>query len=191
MGEHGGNLREAGRPGRRLAKSGWFDGESPFGGSATGPNPTDRGKKGRKRSLLTDGSGIPLGLAIEGANVQDKKLVERTFDDPTVPRPDPATVGAHLCVDKGYDRGSTEEQSIARGFTPHMRRIGEEKLERSTGTTMHPARRWVVERTGSWLNGFRKLLVSFEKKEETALALLHFACAYITLRRAFAPNGGS
>ena len=172
-----------------MAKPGWFDGEIPFGGSATGSNPTDRGKKGRKRSLLTDGAGIPTGLAIAGANVHDKNLVERTLDDPTVPQPDPATVGAHLCVDKGYDRGRTEEQIIARGYTPHVRRIGEEKIEPSTGTKSHPARRWVVERTGSWLNRFRKLLVSFEKREETALALLHFACAYITLRRALAPIG--
>ena len=190
MGDHRGGVRGSGRFGRHVAKPGWVDGEGPFGGSATGPNPTDRAQRGRKRSLRTDGGGIPLGLAIAGATVHDKKLVERTLDDPTVPRPDPPTAGAHLCVDKGYDRGATEEQIIARGYTPHIRRIGEETIEPSTGTKSHPARRWVVERTGSWLNRFRKLRVSFAKKEETALALLHFACAYITLRRALALIGG-
>ena len=45
-------------------------------------------------------------------------------------------------------------------------------------------RRWVVEVCHSWLNRFRKLLVRFEKKLETHLALLQFACAYIVLKRA-------
>jgi putative transposase len=42
--------------------------KAPFGGAATGPNPTDRGKLGTKRSLLTDGAGLPLALVIDGAN---------------------------------------------------------------------------------------------------------------------------
>lgn len=44
-----------------------------------GPNPTDRGKLGTKRSLLTDGCGLPLGLAVAGANVIDFKLLEQTL----------------------------------------------------------------------------------------------------------------
>ena len=45
------------------------------GSEKTGPNPTDRGKQGVKGSLLTEGKGIPLALAIDGANRHDMKLV--------------------------------------------------------------------------------------------------------------------
>jgi putative transposase len=46
------------------------------------------------------------------------------------------------------------------------------------------AQRWVVERTHSWLNRFRRILVRWEKKAENYIALLHFACALIALRAA-------
>ena len=49
---------------------------------------------------------------------------------------------------------------------------------------MRPERRWVVERTQSWLNRFRKLLIRFENKVHNYLALLPLACAYITARTA-------
>lgn len=69
-----------------------------------GPNPTDRGKLGTKRSLLTDGRGLPLGLAVAGANVIDFKLLEQTLDAAVVPRPNPTPAQPqHLCLDKGYD----------------------------------------------------------------------------------------
>lgn len=48
--------------------------KAPLGGKKTGPNPTDRGKSGTKRSLLTDGNGIPLGVAIDGANRNDNEV---------------------------------------------------------------------------------------------------------------------
>ena len=47
--------------------------KSPCGGEGAGPNPTDRGKLGWKRSILCDEHGTPLGVAIDGAN-----RVERT-----------------------------------------------------------------------------------------------------------------
>jgi len=69
-------------------------------GKKVGPNPTDRGKLGTKRSLLTDGRGLPLGLAVAGANVIDFKLLEQTLDATVVPRPEPtAAQPQHLCLD--------------------------------------------------------------------------------------------
>ncbi len=58
-------------------------------GGAAGPNPTDRGKRGTKRSLLTDGKGIPLAVAIDGANRHDSKLLVATLDGLVVARPVP------------------------------------------------------------------------------------------------------
>ena len=54
--------------------------KAPLGGAGTGANPTDRGKKGTKRSILTDGKGIPLSVTVDGANRHDKKLVKKTLD---------------------------------------------------------------------------------------------------------------
>lgn len=61
--------------------------KSPLGGEATGPNPVDRAKSGTKRSLLTDGRGVPLGLVVAGSNRHDMKLTESTLESTIVERP--------------------------------------------------------------------------------------------------------
>jgi len=84
--------------------------KAPLGGQATGPNPTDRGKKGTKRSLLTDGNGIPLAISVAGANANDcTMLIDRlkaVVVEPPAPSEDKLQ---HLCLDKGYDYGFVEE----------------------------------------------------------------------------------
>ena len=76
--------------------------KSPLDGGKTGPNPTDRGKRGVKRSLLTEAQGIPVGLAVDGANRHDMKLVRATVDSLPVPRPGPSPEHPQgLCLDKG------------------------------------------------------------------------------------------
>ena len=73
-------------------------------GKKTGRNPTDRGKRGVKRSLLTDGRGIPRGVVIKGANRNDHKLMRQTLEAIPVPRPKPARdCPQHLCLDQGFD----------------------------------------------------------------------------------------
>lgn len=62
-----------------MAIDGRSNEKAPLGGEATGPNPTDRGKSGTKRSLLTEGNGIPIGLSVDGANRHDKKMVKDTL----------------------------------------------------------------------------------------------------------------
>ena len=52
----------------------------PWGGEATGPNPTERGKCGTKRHVLTEGSGLPVSVAVTGANRHDKIQVEAVLD---------------------------------------------------------------------------------------------------------------
>ncbi|WP_407655818.1 transposase [Azohydromonas lata] len=44
------------------------------------------------------------------------------------------------------------------------------------------ARRWVVERAHSWLNRFRRILVRWEKRADTYIAMLHLACGLIVWR---------
>jgi putative transposase len=155
-----------------------------LGGEKVGKNPTDRGKLGTKRSLLTDGHGLPLGVAIDGANRHDMKLVDATLEAIMIRRPEPTALQPqHLCLDKGYDYEAVRETLEAWGYTAHIRRRGEE-VQAKRDLPGYRARRWVVERTHSWMNRFRRLLIRWEKKVENYLALLHFACAWISFRAA-------
>jgi putative transposase len=149
-----------------------------------GKNPTDRGKSGTKRSVLTDGGGVPIGLAVEGANRNDFKMVEATLTSIPIERPTPTPAQPQgMCLDKGYDYDEVRELLAAFGFTAHIRGRGEEAkaLKQEAG---FKARRWVVERTHSWMNRFRRVLIRWDKKVCNYLAFLHIACAYITYRQA-------
>lgn len=153
-------------------------------GKKTGPNPTDRGKRGGKRSLLTEGHGVPVGLALDGANRHDMKLVRRTIESIVVERPIPSDEQPQgMCLDKGYDYDEVRAVLQEFGFTAHIRGRGEEAqaLKAEAGKK---ARRWVVERSHSWMNRFRRILVRWDKKPEHYLAFLHFACALIAFRAA-------
>ncbi len=124
-------------------------GKAPLGGQKTGPNPTDRAKKGTKKSLLTDGRGAPLGVAVAGANVPDFKLMGQTLQSVPVPRPQPTEQRPQgLCLDKGYDYDEVRALAEKYGFTLHLRYRGEEQRGSGKGKK---ARRWVVERTHSWI----------------------------------------
>jgi len=153
-------------------------------GKKTGHNPTDRSKQGVKRSLLTEGHGVPIGLAIDGANRHDMKLVRSTLESLVGQRPTPDDDHPQgLCLDKGYDYDEVRDILVEFGFTAHIRGRGEEAqmLVREAGKR---ARRWVVERSHSWMNRFRRLLVRWEKKADNYLAFLHFACGLIAFRAA-------
>jgi len=121
---------------------------------------------------LNDGRGAPLAVAVAGANRHDKKLFTATLDSLVVERPDPREVRQHLCLDKGFDYDDVREDGEVRGYQMHVRSRGEEAHARQRGKK---ARRWVVERTHSWLNRFRRILVRWEKKAENYQAMLHFA----------------
>jgi transposase len=153
-----------------------------WAGKKTGPNPTDRAKGGSKRSLLTEANGIPVGLAVAGANVNDFKLLRETVESVPVARPKPTRQKPqNLCLDKGYDYQEPRELVEAFKFTAHIKARGEEAkaIKRRAGFR---ARRWVVERTHSWMNRFRRVLVRWEKRADTYVAMLHLALALITWR---------
>jgi putative transposase len=142
---------------------------------AAGRNPTDRGKQGTKRGLLVDGNGVPLAVAVDGANRHDSKLLAATLDGIVVLRPHRETGEQHLCLDKGYDFEFVRDEAEARGYVHHIRGRGEEVQPHPDGK----ARRWVVERTISWLNRSRRLLVRWEKHARNYLAFIHLACAQL------------
>lgn len=151
-------------------------------GGKTGHNPTDRSKQGVKRSLLTEGQGIPIGLAVDGANRHDMKLVRPTLETIIVARPQPTEDEPQgMCLDKGYDYDEVRDLLAEFGFTAHIRSRAEEAGDIAAEAGKR-ARRWVVERSHSWMNRFRRILIRWEKKPQNYLAFLHFACALIAFR---------
>ncbi len=123
---------------------------------------------------------MPLSVVIDGANVHDVRLLEKTLDNIVVFRPLPTEASPqNLCLDAGFT--GFAETVVSHRYTPHIRPRGEEKLELERNPAFK-ARRWVVEVCHSFLNRFRKLLVRFEKKSANYLALIHFAFAIIVWR---------
>lgn len=134
---------------------------------------------------MVEAEGIPVGLAVEGANRNDMKLTRATLE--SIPdyagRPEPTPDAPQgLCLDKGYDFDEVREIVEEFGFTAHIRSRGEEAqaIKRRAG---EKARRWVVERTHSWMNRFRGVLIRWSKKTENYIALLHLAFTMIIYRR--------
>ncbi len=146
----------------------------------TGPNPTDRGKRGSKRHVITDRHGVPLAFCVTGANRHDSVVFEERVDalpsiagKPGRPRRWPDKLHA----DKAYDMERCWNHLKRRGMTPRIARKGVERNDRLGRY------RWVVERTHAWFAGMGKLRTRFERRIDIHLALLSMACCVICLRR--------
>ncbi len=155
--------------------------KAPCGGEAAGKSPVDRGKQGTKRSLLTDGAGIPLGCVIAGAHRNDSPLLRPTLE--TLARFDhgmgvglPQEITVHL--DAGYD--STKTRDL-------LNELGCQGVISQKGFPLQAGRRWVIERTNSWHNrGFKKLAICTERRTCVIEAFIALANAVIITRRLLA-----
>lgn len=124
-----------------------------------------------------------MSVTLDGANRHDAKMLAATVADIIVGRPDPEDGPQNLCLDKGYDNPSGRTAAEEAGYVTHIRRIGEEKLD-AQNKKKHPARRWVVERAGAWLNGCRAILIRWNKKSCNYLGLITLAISLLWYRRA-------
>jgi transposase len=167
----------------------------------TGNNPTDRSKLGTKRHILTDKNGIPLSTVITSASTHDIKSVTDVIDNAVIKRTTTTSTSLsttkqrkrktrhHLCLDRAYNSKSIENEIINRGYVPHIpykRKRGQQMKEENTyQKRYYPFRnkRWVVERTNSWHNRFRKLFIRYEKKVENYLGLVQLSCSIIIYRK--------
>ncbi|WP_460492005.1 IS5 family transposase [Dactylosporangium cerinum] len=145
-------------------------------GDLTGPSPVDRGKLGSKHHLITDATGIPLTVILNGGNRNDITQLLPLLD--AVP-PIRGLVGRPLrrprriYADRGYDFDKYRRLVRARGITPHIAR-------RNTG---HGRHRWPVERSIAWLHAFKKLRLRTERRADIHQALISLACSVICLRQ--------
>ena len=171
----------------------------------TGNNPTDRSKLGTKRHILTDKKGIPLSAVISSASTHDIKLVTNVVDSIIIKRPSSSSKPKterrkrgrlqHLCLDRACNSEPEEQELLKLGYVLHIpqkRRKGEKEeesvevkvtIQHILNRKKHPAKRWVVERTNSWHNRFRKLFTRYEKKVENYLGLVQFSCCMIIYRK--------
>jgi len=149
--------------------------KAPGGGEVAGRSPVDRGKQGRKRSVATDAAGIPLGLVATGANCNDSPLLGPTLHAAiTQVGAMPAQITAHL--DRGYDNASTRRLLATLGFRGEIARKG-------VPAPIQAGRRWVVERTHAWMNGYGKLRRCTERDGKIVDFYLYLAAAFVVVRR--------
>lgn len=123
-------------------------------------------------------SGLVAALAweqcVEQCVEQELARMQEADWEPDVEGPRPAS---GLCLDAGFDDDEVRQVAAEFGYTTHIVSRGQEKQAQLAG---QKARRWVVERTHSWLNRYRRLLIRWEKKSQNYLAFLHLACAHLT-----------
>ncbi len=156
-----------------------FVGQSCARGKKTGPNPTDRRKKGSKHHLLVDAQGIPVNVILTKANRHDvTQLVPLIDGVPPMrgkrgrPLKKPKCVQADRAYDSCAHRLALEQRGIlhqiARRRTKHGSNLGKT--------------RWVVERSIAWLHQFRRLRVRYERLPSIHEAFLRLGCAIICWR---------
>ncbi len=131
---------------------------------------------------MVDRRGVPLSVIHTAANLHDSKALEEAVDAvapirgprgrPGRPRKRPKKLHA----DKGYDYPRCRKALRKRGIKPRIARRGVESSERLG------RHRWVVERTLSWLNRFRRLKVRYERRADVHQAFLSLGCALICWR---------
>jgi putative transposase len=126
--------------------------------------------------VLTEADGGPVAVALAPANRHDS-LVLQDILEAVVVEP-PADVEQHLCLDKAFVGASCDATARVFSYEPHVRPIGEERK-----AAKHRPRRWVVERTISWLNRCRAILVRWDEKAENYLGMIQLACALLWYRR--------
>jgi hypothetical protein len=149
--------------------------KAPCGGEKAGPSPVDRRKGGLKRSVCVEGYGIPLGLVSAGANRHDSPLLEPTLRAASAQVGAlPEDVTAHL--DAAYDSGATRQLLDDLGLEGEIARKG-------IPSPIQVGKRWVVERTNSWMNGYGKLRRMTDKDGQVVDFYLYLAAAFVTVRQ--------
>ena len=147
--------------------------KAPCGGECAGRSPVDRGKGGMKRSQLSDGAGVPMATVSAPANTVDHALLPATLDALKDFAPLPVDPTVHL--DAGYDYRPCREALDERGLLGQIAHRGEP-------APIQVGKRWVVERTNSWLNDFGRLRRCTERRQACVDAYLALAAAIVTVR---------
>lgn len=139
--------------------------------------------------LVVDGTGIPLAMQTEAANISEFKLAIQTVDAISVAkRPHhPKKLPKKLVADKGYDDRHIRKDLRKRYITPYIpkrRKQGENDEPAYNEQIKHMyKKRWVVERTNAWLQNYRRIAMRWDKHATFYEAFIELGCIMICLRR--------
>lgn len=128
--------------------------------------------------------GVPIGVCIAGANRNDFKLTTATIESMPVKRPSAQHGRQNLCLDKGFDYLEVYRLVKRRRYEGHISQRSNSPVERKRTPGRRKPRRWPVERTHSWMNRYRRMLIRWEKRDDNYLGLVHFVCGIIAFRAA-------
>jgi putative transposase len=151
--------------------------KAPLGGEGTGKSPVDRAKLGTKRAMLTDKNGIPIAIQVFGGNVHDSKTCIKTIESKAYYRIPPFQT---IELDAAFDDELIEDYFKNKNY---YTRTSPNKRRGSVLRKVKHRFRWSVERTHSWINRFRRLLIRWDKKLSNHLGLIHFSCLSIVLQK--------
>jgi transposase len=149
---------------------------------------TKRGK-GTKLMVLADGQGTPLGVCVEKASPSEVTLLERTLDNGRVMRRRGHRRRGYrpqrLIADRGYESNRVRALLVKHDIAPIIpkRRNNTIATHQDGRKLRRYRRRWIIERTNSWLQNFRRLVVRYERGGRNFEALVHMACVLITLKK--------
>lgn len=154
--------------------------KAPCGGEGTGKSPVDRGKLGWKWSVAADARGIPIGVAIDGANRNDVKLLGPTLDDLAMAGLLSEIETLHL--DRGYDFPKIRAELAGRGLDDVcIQRRGTKGPTAKQQLTL--GLRWVVEGTNSWFSNFGQMRRNTDRRSDHRHAQLCFVIALLITAR--------
>lgn len=148
--------------------------KAPSGGERAGRSPVDRGKQGLKRSVASDACGVPLGIVSDGANRHDSPLLAPTLEAART-QVGAMPEGVNVNLDRGYDSAKSRALLAELGFTAEIAGKG-------IPAPIQAGKRWVVERTHSWMNDYGKLRRCTEKSGKAVDFYLYLAATLVTLR---------
>ncbi len=131
-------------------------------GAFTGPNPTDRGKRGVKRHILVDRRGAPVAFVIASAGTHDSKLLFPNLKKFIILRNSKVLKPEILSLDKAYANNTVKDKLKKRNI---QYRIPNKKNARNP-ERIAPlnAFRWTVERIFAWFNAFGAVKTCWEFK---------------------------
>jgi IS5 family transposase len=134
-----------------------------------------------KLEVVTDATGLPLGMAVAAANVPEHKLLGPALASVPLPVPE----GTPVIADKGHDCDDLRDELEAEGLVPVIpHRKGRVRPSRTDGRRLRRyRRRWVVERTHAWLQSYRGLAVRWSVYAFINVGLIYLGFIHLALQR--------
>jgi IS5 family transposase len=139
--------------------------------------------------VLADGKGTPLGICVEAASPAEVTLLENTLAAVKVKRRKGERRRPHkperVIADRGDDSNGARARLVKREIEPIIpRRKNNRVATHQDGRKLRRyKRRGIIERTNSWRQNFRRLVVRYEHRVKNVAALVHLACALVTLKK--------